>query len=326
MRGVVLGARGAVGAETIAELRRRGHETIAVSRTAASDVQADVATARGRAVLLGALREGDVVINASGREDLEIAELAHAAPLVEVSANGSYLDELSTRLRADPSTASAVLGAGIAPGLSTVLLAALQAETGDDLDLGVTLGSGERHGDAAMEWTQSLLGAPLYRAPEGRIVRNLRESRVLPGLGGRGRRHLRADFPDHVLLGASRGTPVRSYLALSSGVMTDALGLLARMPFLAGALRLVPPMGSEAWRIVAVHRRTGESLAVAGEGQSRATGVLAALAAERVAEVVRFTGTPAVLTMADLCTPDEAAERLGTAVVVSRRRRLSSHS
>lgn len=322
MRGIVLGASGAVGSETIAELRRRGHAAVTVGRTDASEVRADVTTERGRRAVRDALRPGDVVINASGRDDLHIADLAEAAPLVDVSADGRYLDALSRRLASrGEAGAAAVLGAGIAPGLSTVLLAAIRAEPGDELDLGVTLGSGEHHGDAAMAWTQALIGAPVYRPAEhdlrgGReVVANLRESRRLPGLGTRRRLHLRADFPDHVLLGAARGTPVRSYLALSSAGMTVALAALARMPRLAGLLRTVPAVGSEAWRVVVLNRRTGERLAVEGEGQSRATGILAAFAAERVGGRVGLAGARRALTMADLCTPEDAAARLGARLI-----------
>lgn len=323
LRVLVLGARGAVGREVIAELHSRGHVAIGVGRSAESELQADISTAFGRAALLAALRPGDVIVNASGREDLELAELAAATPFVDVSATGRYLDDLAEAVAARSSDAafaqhSLVLGAGIAPGLSTVLLASLDSVPGDELDLGVTLGSGEKHGKAAMEWTESLIGSAIYRPAEaeattGKATRvlNFRESKKLPGLAGRMRTHLRADFPDQVILGAKQGTLVRSYLALSSGSMTTSLALLARLPRLARLMNAVPPLGSEDWRIVAVNRRTAETVAIEGSGQSHATGVLAAYAAERVFERSLREGPLGTITMAELCTPEEAADRLG---------------
>lgn len=337
MRGVVIGARGAVGSEVVAELKRRGHGVLTVGRSASQDIRVDLANSQDIARLGTVLLPGDVLINASGQERPELAELVAYAPIVDISATGRYLRELSTRITelasANDVPAAAVLGAGIAPGLSTVLLASLQAAPGHALDLGVTLGAGERHGAEAVEWTLSLLGTDLFDPPEASPVRNLHEARKLPGLGGVSRTHLRADFPDHVLLGAPRGTPVRSYLALSSSMMTLAMRLLGRVPKLGGLMRVAPAVGSEDWRIIALNRHTGEQISVEGSGQSRATGILAAVAAERLSEFVdgaagdsrlpeRQRGSVGgsavnVLNMADLCTPEELAESLGTRVTRS---------
>ncbi|MGR4010054.1 NAD-dependent epimerase/dehydratase family protein [Leucobacter sp. 1207-22] len=340
VRGVVVGARGAVGSEVVAELQRGGHEVLTVGRSASQDVRVDLTKPQDIARLGTVLQPSDVLINASGQERPELADLVAFAPIVDISATGRYLSELATRIaritQLNPSQDRpvAVLGAGIAPGLSTVLLSELQSTSGDALDLGVTLGAGERHGAEAVEWTLSLLGTDMFAPPESAAVRNLREARKLPGLGGVTRTHLRADFPDHVLLGARQGTPVRSYLALSSPMMTLAMRLLGRVPKLGGLMRVAPAIGSEDWRIVALNRRTGEQISVEGSGQSRATGILAAVAAERLAEriaqadaspmphrVQNDTGvgrsTTNVLNMADLCTADELAARLGGQVLRS---------
>lgn len=327
MRTLVLGARGAVGREVVTELAKRGHQVVSVGRGPASELQADISTAAGREVLLAMIRANDVIVNASGREDIALAELATAAPFVDISATGRYLDGLAAAVETQSAALgtpqhSLVLGAGIAPGLSTILLAALKTAPGDDLDLGVTLGSGEKHGSAAMEWTESLIGSAIYRPTEVEAttgaatpVLNFRESKKLPGLAGRLRTHLRADFPDHVILGAKNDTHVRSYLALSSSAMTTSLALLARVPRFAGLMNAVPPLGSEAWRIVAVNRRTSETIAVEGSGQSHATGLLASFAAEQVFQRSLHSGPVGTVTMAELCSPEEAAERLHARVI-----------
>lgn len=222
--------------------------------------------------------------------------------LVDVSATSSYLDALASHIA--PET-SAVLGAGLAPGLSTLLISSLETSLGDDIDLGIMLGAGERHGAAAVEWTAQLLGRPIHAAPErGETVWNFREERRLAGPGGRTRTYLRADFPDHVLIGRHLGVAVRSYLAMSSRAATRALGLVARAPRWRGIVSRSPHWGTAAWHLVAINRRTQETATVQGHGQSAATGVLTAWAAERLHEA-RLEGLVSVAALGDLADAEE---------------------
>ncbi|WP_110588607.1 NAD-dependent epimerase/dehydratase family protein [Microbacterium suaedae] len=273
MRALVLGARGAVGRVVVRELTRRGHEVTTAGRDASMDARIDLAADGGIGALREAMGSHDVLVNASGIED---PALSGVGPLVEISATSAYLEALA---RASGEHAI-VLGAGLAPGLSTILVAEV-AERGDDVDLGILLGSGERHGVAAVAWTEGLIGSDVYAPPEGGRARNLRESHVFDGPHGR-RRYLRADFPDHVLLGPSTGARVRSYLALTSRAATAALGVAGRIPPLRGLVARAPHLGSDEWGLVARNRRTGRTAVASGRGQSVATGALAALAAERL--------------------------------------------
>ncbi|MFK4762124.1 hypothetical protein ACI3KS_14425 [Microbacterium sp. ZW T5_45] len=289
MRMLLLGARGAVGRVVRRDLEKRGHLVTATSRSETEDVQVDLG---GDLSALAGLAGGfDAVINASGIERADVAVAVGETPFIEISATGAYLEAL--RLTA---SGGVLLGAGLAPGLSTVLASSV-ANGVDDVDVLIMLGSGERHGPAAVAWTAGLVGTDLYRPAEGGSVRNLRESLRAPGPNGRVRRYLRADFPDHVLLNA----PVRSYLALGSSPMTAALDLVGRMPALRGLLTSAPHFGSDAWHVVARNRRTEERREVSGQGQSEATGRLTALATERLVE----SGTTDAVTMADLITPEE---------------------
>ncbi|MFV2172170.1 hypothetical protein ACFHW2_07115 [Actinomadura sp. LOL_016] len=102
--------------------------------------------------------------------------------------------------------ASAVLSVGLAPGV-TNLLAHRFAGTGRPVDIGVLLGSGERHGPSAVEWTLDSLGA----------LRELDESwtvRFPPPYGTR--RVHRFPFPDQYTLPGR----VRTGLALDSRAVT----------------------------------------------------------------------------------------------------------
>lgn len=280
MRVLVTGAVGAVGRVVVERLRARGHDVVRAGRSASNDVRLDLADPTSSAALADAAREVDIVVNASGIEDVGLVRAVAPTALVEVSATGRYLQRLRETA---PAGVTVVLGAGLIPGLSTVLVDELTTRQGDDVDLFVMLGSGEDHGAAARAWTLGLAAADLTDPPEGVAVRNFLEARRVPA-GTRapvGHPYRRADFPDHLLADPARGIAVRSYLAMSSRAETKALGLLARAPGLAPLARLVPQFGGSEWRLLATVRRTGESIAAHGIGQSRATGTLVADAAER---------------------------------------------
>lgn len=301
MRALILGGTGAVGRATGAALEARGHEALRGSRTAGAGpgrVQLDVSTAEGRGRAVDAASGCDVVINTSGRDDLDLARDLAGIPYVDTSASTAYLAEL--RRLAGPATR--VIGAGIAPGVSTVLAAALDPQPGDEIDISVLLGTGEVHGPAAVAWTADLAGRAVYRAPEREPIRNYRERRRM-AVDGRSRLHLRTDFPDHVLLEAS-GATIRTYLTLGSPLATAGLAVVGAMPALRGILAAAPHWGDDRWRVAARSRRTGQTLEAAGFGQSLATGEFAALAA------IRAAGRPGLgaVTMADLFGPEVLSE------------------
>ncbi|WP_226355127.1 hypothetical protein [Pseudonocardia sp. ICBG601] len=282
MKALVLGARGAVGRAVVAELGRTGETAVPAGRTRPDGgVAIDLSSGDGLSALHRVAADVDVVVNASGVERPELAARVGATPLVEISATGRYLERLGRRATGDG--AGVLLGAGLVPGLSTIMASATADRPGDAIDVMVMLGSGEAHGAAAVEWTSRLLGTTIHAAPEAGPVRNLRSWRRAPVTGGRVRRHLRADFPDHVLIGRARQQEIRTYLALSSPVATAALAAVAHVPRLRGILARAPHLGSSRWHLSTTNRRTGRTLRATGEGQSHATGVLAALAARRMA-------------------------------------------
>jgi hypothetical protein len=290
-----------VGRVVTGELERAGHAVTPAGRTVgARGLAVDLTSDSGLRSLEAVMTDHDVLVNCSGIENPAVAE---AGPLVEVSATSAYLEALAERV---PAGMGAVTGAGLTPGLSTLLIAALDTSPGDEVDLGLMLGAGEEHGAAAVAWTAGLLGRPVHSPPEGGTVQNLREHRRLREPDGRHRRYLRADFPDHVLIGRDLGLVVRSYLTLTSRIATAALGIAAHVPSAAGLVTRTPHVGSDAWHLVALNRRTGQARTAAGAGQSAATGVLTALAAERLVEA-HPTGP---LSMVDLVSLPEALDRL----------------
>ncbi|QXT63479.1 hypothetical protein [Tessaracoccus palaemonis] len=298
MRALVLGARGAVGRVVTQELRRRGHTVTPAGRAGGTDsVAIDLASPAGLSTLAERAPSHDVVINASGIEAPAIAEAAGGTILIDISATASYLDNLA---HVSPVGQPLVLGAGLVPGLSTIMLSSLDSRPGDDLDLAVVLGGGEQHGTAAVDWTANLAGHPLFAPPEGGTVLNFREGRRLPGPSGE-RRHLRADFPDHLLIGTPHGLSVRTYLATDSRISTAALGIVGRLPRLRGLVRHAPHLGGAGWSLTALNRRTGQKISARGEGQSLATGILTAQIAEAASRLAPSTA----VTAADLLTLDD---------------------
>jgi hypothetical protein len=301
MRVLLLGARGAVGRVVRRELAGRGHTVTPAGRSATGPAGIDLTSDLAPLAELAAAH--DVVVNGSGVERSDLATATGPTPLVDISATGAYLEALRAH-----ATGPVVLGAGLVPGLSTIMVRDLHARADDDVDVLVMLGSGERHGPAAVAWTAGLVGTDVHRPPEGGRERNLLERRRAAGPDRRTRRYLRADFPDHVLLGGPGAPRIRSYLALSSAPMTAALALIGRVPTLRGVLAAAPHIGSDDWHVIARNRRTRDLRQAAGSGQSEATGRLTALAAERVLE----RGGTGAMTMADLVSLDDALTALRT--------------
>ncbi|WP_138945003.1 hypothetical protein [Plantibacter sp. M259] len=91
---------------------------------------------------------------------------------------------------------------------------------------------------------------------------------------------------------------VRSWLAIDTRAATAALGVIGALPALSPLLARAPHIGGDSWGVSVGNRRTGEVMSLSGQGQSVATGRLAAAAAERLIER-RQRGA---LTMADVIT------------------------
>ena len=296
MRALVLGGYGAVGARIVAQLRAGGSVALAGGRDPArADRVIDIADA---STLRAALSDIDVVVNAAGAEDPDLATLItdHGAALVDITASSGYVAALE---RLDPRR-PVLLSVGLAPGLTNLLAAAVHAAAPGPVDLAVLLGAGERHGAAAVAWSYGLLGRRFRDPGTGGLVRNYSQPRQLD-LPGQGRRRLyRADFSDQHVLTRDLQVPVRTYVGLDSRLATAALAALTWIPGAASAPRGLHLPGSDRWLVLA-RARDGTSRWATGRGQSHATAVLAVTAARAV------TGLTAgvhhlhqVLTLADV--------------------------
>lgn len=275
MRALVLGGYGAVGSETVAELRSTGDTAFAAGRDPS---RADrVVNLTSRSSYLSALGDIDVVINAAALEDPQLAELATGAgaTFVEVSATTSYIAALELLKPA----AAVLVNVGLAPGLTNLLAADVHATSPGPVDIAVLLGAGEKHGAAAIDWSYRLLGRHFPDTQHtGRTVRNYTQPQrfQLPGYGWRSL--FRTDFSDQHALTRDLGVPVRTYLGMDSRLVTASLAALTWVPGGSRMPRGIQLPGSARWLILA-RAPDGATRWAHGLGQSHATAVMAVTAA-----------------------------------------------
>jgi hypothetical protein len=101
---------------------------------------------------LEALDDVDVVVNASGAEDPDLAVAAtdRGVGFVDITATTSYAAALAQLEPAAP----VLYDVGLAPGLTSILATALHDDSAapGPIDVALMIGAGERHGSGATEW------------------------------------------------------------------------------------------------------------------------------------------------------------------------------
>jgi Saccharopine dehydrogenase NADP binding domain len=146
---LLFGSTGAVGRGCLNVLTRRGEISLVIAgrdqarlRGVASAVQADVEIVRldvtDVAAVTAAIARCDVVINCAGpsqRLSAKVADAAIAAGVPYIDPGGDYA--LLDRLAAATPAAAVVLQAGVQPGLSGLLLRVLAQHQADEID-GIT--------------------------------------------------------------------------------------------------------------------------------------------------------------------------------------------
>ncbi len=239
----------------------------------------------------------------AGRDDVGFARacLGSGVHYVDVSASHAFLTQVERLgVLAERRGATAVLSVGLAPGLTNLLARRCKDALGDvrALDISVLLGMGEAHGEAAIRWTLENLDKS-FMVPDAaglREVGSLEDPRATVFPGGYGRRTCyRFDFPDqHVVARTLSVGNVATRLCLDPAWSTRLLALLK----CAGALRVLKlagirdalaallgrfRLGSDGFAVKA-EGVDGRSYACAasGRGEARATGVVAALVAEKL--------------------------------------------
>lgn len=275
---LVLGGYGAVGRHLVTRLRETGVTALSAGRNPdRADRMVDLSEPDLTSYET-ALEGTDVVVNATGSEDARLADRAAqcGVAFVDVTATTGYIEEVE---RLDPQR-PVILSVGLAPGLTNLLAAAVHAAHPGPIDLAVMLGAGEAHGAAATEWSYRLLGKEF--SDHDRSTRNYTSPRAFD-LPGHGRRRLyRLDFSDQHALSRDLHTQVRTYFGLDSRLATTALAIATWLPGASRAPRGMHLPGSDDWLVLA-RGSDGTTGWASGRNQSRATAVVAAAAAHRVA-------------------------------------------
>ncbi|WP_218001030.1 saccharopine dehydrogenase NADP-binding domain-containing protein [Nocardia aobensis] len=280
MRVLVLGGYGSVGAPLVSDLQRRGDTVLVAGRNPErSDHVIDLAEP-GLHSYRRAVTDTDVVVNASGAEDLRVAQLATeaGAAFVDLTATTRYVERLLALNPPQP----IIVDVGLAPGLSTLLAAAVHTDAPGAIDIAVFLGAGERHGVAATDWTYRLLGRR-FPSVDGPVL-NYTKPRSFP-IPGHGRRRLyRADFSDQHTLTRELDIPTRTYFGVDSRLATAALAIATWIPGAAKLPRGLHFPGGDRWTVLArSHKGIGRW--AQGHNQSRTSASIAALAVRQIPEL-----------------------------------------
>ncbi|GLY02546.1 NAD(P)H-binding protein [Actinoplanes sp. NBRC 101535] len=275
IRVLIIGGYGAVGREAATALA--GDFTVQVAGRHPEKARPVPGTTAVRldladpAQVEAALDGVDVVLMCAetGNADLARAALGRGIHYLDISATPSVLAAIEPLgPLAARHGATAILSVGLAPGVTTLLAGYAAARApGTPVDIGVLLGSGERHGAAAIDWTLEGLGQiagswpAVFPAPYGR-----RTVHAFPFAGPAGTRH-------------GLALDSRPMTALLGALNRPAVALLLRRPaarrFAAGLLDAVH-LGGDGF---AVSVRAGSVTAgFTGNRQSRATGLFAAQA------------------------------------------------
>lgn len=293
-RVLVLGGAGAVGHHTTRQLIRLGHRVVVSGRTpgplhqlAQSHAEIDVvaADANDHTALRGA-GQVDAVVNTTGLVDQAIVQpwLDDGVPFVDIAASGQEIRQLED---CDASAAALLLSVGLLPGLSTLIASDLAARDPDttSITIGALLGVGEDYGDASRRWTISRLGDRID-GPDGPF-RNFTTPIPVDFPGGFGTRNAyRFDFADHYVLSRDLDVPVTTTYCMDSRLANTALTLVARIPGAPRALLAANRTSRRAakgsdWWAATITTDNHASWAL-GRAQSESTGVLAAIATDRL--------------------------------------------
>jgi saccharopine dehydrogenase (NAD+, L-lysine forming) len=250
---------------------------------------------------------------------------------IDITASYDFLSKVE-RLDSEAKThgSTVVLSVGLAPGLTNLLAgyAMSRVEAVQHIDLFILLGLGEKHGEAAVQWTVANLNTEFgIRDAEGpRRVRTFHEGKTTlfpEGLGTR--RAYRYDFSDqHVIPRTLNIDSASTWLCFESALMTGLLAISERLRILT-LLRFrtirnvlvsmfrsfhfgsdIFVLKAEAYRQSDVEHPAYECT-IMGNGEGRATGIVAS----KVASLVyKSTLSPGVFHLEEVIKPGAFLQEL----------------
>lgn len=219
---------------------------------------------------------------------------------IDITANFDFLSQLmALDAGARSSGSTVVLSVGLAPGLTNLLAsyAKSKTEAAEHIDIFIMLGLGEEHGEAAVRWTVENFNAEfrILDADSSRQVQSFHEGKSAQFPLGLGRRKAyRFGFPDQQVIPATLGIKSAStWLCFDSALMTNLMAYSERVGILkllrfrtiqdvfVSSLKRVH-LGSDIF-VLKAEAYTGADAeqplfecGVSGNGEGRATGIVAA--------------------------------------------------
>lgn len=308
-RCLVLGATGSVGGLVARRLTRGGGNVLVASRSeqAARSVSASIAGTQ--AVTVDVTEQGweiprdvTVVVDCTGTDQEATALRATDSGCAYISVSASLphtnrLFGLHSRVRKSPG--SVVVGAGLAPGISTMLAHRLLLDDPESaVRIDVVLDAFDSFGSAAATFTTELVGTTFPHPCSGHLILNFSDPTTLNSPGGFGRvTTSRVAFADTAILRSTLDRPVEVRLGLRQPGAVRLLGLLRRRHV--GLLRRMVDVTERVtngarprpWLCVATsgHRRAWAT----GSGQASATAAHVQLVVERLEATKRAGGVVA---------------------------------
>lgn len=332
-RCLVLGATGSVGRLVAAHLASTGGGVLVASRSASAALAVASSIDGTEAVMIDvadpkwAVPDGvSIVIDCTGSDRLDVAVRACESNSSYVSISASIphvqrLFDLGPRIRS--MGGGVVVGAGLAPGISTMLAHRLLTDDlPGDVRIDLVLDAFDSFGSMATTFTTELIGATFSDPHTGRSVRNFSAPSTIEAPAGFGKTTTgRVGFADTTILATRLGRPVSVHFGLTQLGGTRLLGLLGHGP---------PAVTRRA--ISLSERFTGTSnsrpwLCMASDGIRRVwatgTGQASATAAHIELIVRRLTASgrqPGVVAAHDLAPLDNASSehlrRAGIAIAI----------
>ena len=281
----------------------------------------------------GLLDDVGIVIMCLDQENIEFVRqcIQRGVHYIDISASYHILSRIEAlNKEAENAGATAVLSAGLAPGLTNLLTRHCQSKLPDMTyaDIYLLFGLGEAHGDAAYQWIFENLSTEFAVSDNGETkrVKSFEEGKqtIFPGKMGK-RTAYRYNFPEqHVIpqtLGLGR---VSTWLCFDSALMTGLFALVKKMGLsriltikgvekvLIGMLKQLH-LGSEEFVIKVEGGNLPEKgvlyeCSLSGEGEARVTGLVTA----KITEKLCLSSFPSgVFHIEQLFTPLEFLESLG---------------
>jgi saccharopine dehydrogenase (NAD+, L-lysine-forming) len=223
---LIVGGSGSVGSKAAELLAASGDVRVIVAGRSLQKAQAVAARFGGKARHIdlarkdswdGALSAVDLALVCMDQRDAGFAGhvLSRSIHYVDITADDRFFRAVEA-LPEEAVRATAVLSVGLAPGITNLLAldAASRLDKVESIEIGLLLGLGDSHGQAAVDWTMREIFAP---RSEGSVAMDF----GLPW--GRRRAHW-MDFADqHALRRTMPGVTVTTRLAFDSRLVTATL-------------------------------------------------------------------------------------------------------